>query len=43
MPDSRILIVDDEPELIKALAMRLKATGYDVITATDGAGNPFTE
>lgn len=32
----RILIVDDEPELVKALTIRLSANGYQVLTASDG-------
>jgi DNA-binding response OmpR family regulator len=32
----KILVIDDEPELSKAIAIRLKASGYDVITAQDG-------
>lgn len=33
---SKILVVDDEPEIVLALSMRLKAAGYQVITAGDG-------
>jgi len=32
----RILVVDDEVELLKAMSIRLKASGYEVITAQDG-------
>ncbi len=32
----RILVVEDEPELVKALEVRLKTQDYDVITAFDG-------
>jgi DNA-binding response OmpR family regulator len=32
----RILVVDDEPQVVKLLAIRLKAWGYDVDTAQDG-------
>jgi DNA-binding response OmpR family regulator len=32
----RILIIDDEPELVKAVEVRLKASGYDVEVAYDG-------
>ncbi len=35
--DRRVLIVDDEPDIIKAVAMRLRWAGYDVLTAPDGA------
>lgn len=34
--EGRVLIVDDEPEIIKALAMRLRWAGYEVISASDG-------
>lgn len=33
----KILVIDDEKDLIEAVAFRLKANGYDVITAGDGA------
>ncbi len=33
---SRVLIVDDEPNLLRALEMRLRAAGYDVRTARSG-------
>ena len=36
MSKGKILVVDDEPEIVQAVAMRLKANGYDVITARDG-------
>lgn len=32
----KILIVDDEPLIVQMLASRLEASGYDVISATDG-------
>ncbi|MDP8215746.1 MAG: response regulator [Candidatus Kaelpia imicola] len=32
----KILIVDDEPDVIKVLGMRLKANNYEVISAQDG-------
>ncbi|OIO37227.1 MAG: hypothetical protein AUJ75_04595 [Candidatus Omnitrophica bacterium CG1_02_49_10] len=32
----KILIIDDERELIKAISIRLKASGYEVITANNG-------
>jgi len=32
----KILVVDDEPIIVKVLDSRLKANGYDVITASDG-------
>ncbi|MFS0866400.1 response regulator transcription factor [Microbacterium sp. 179-B 1A2 NHS] len=33
----RILIADDDPQLIRALRITLSAKGYDVVTASDGA------
>lgn len=33
----RILVADDEPEVVTALTMRLKSAGYEVISASDGA------
>jgi len=32
----KILLIDDEPELIKAVEIRLKSTGYEVSVAYDG-------
>ena len=32
----KIMLVDDEPEILDLVAMRLKSWGYDVITAIDG-------
>ena len=36
MAGKRILFVEDEPELVKALEVRFKALGYDVMSAHDG-------
>jgi two-component system KDP operon response regulator KdpE len=33
---TRILLVDDEPQLLRALSINLRARGYDVVTAPDG-------
>jgi two-component system KDP operon response regulator KdpE len=33
-----VLVVDDEPALVKALSINLRARHWDVITAADGAG-----
>ncbi len=33
---TRVLIVDDEPQILRALALNLTARGYDVATAEDG-------
>jgi two-component system KDP operon response regulator KdpE len=34
---TRVLIVDDEPQLVRTLRINLTARGYEVITAPDGA------
>ncbi|MCA1981726.1 response regulator [Nocardioides nematodiphilus] len=34
---TRILVVDDEPQIVRALAINLRARGYAVSTAGDGA------
>ena len=34
----RVLVVDDDTELLRALRINLRARGYDVVTATDGGG-----
>jgi DNA-binding response OmpR family regulator len=36
MPKPRILVVDDDPDLVRAMRLRLRANNYDVATATDG-------
>lgn len=33
---SRVLVVDDDPQLTRALRITLRATGYEVLTAADG-------
>ena len=33
---AKILLADDEPDVRQMLARRLKAEGYDVVTAVDG-------
>ena len=35
---SRILVVDDEPQILRALRINLTVRGYDVVTASTGAG-----
>jgi len=37
----KILIVDDERDIVKALMIRLKANGYEVVAAFDGAQGVF--
>jgi two-component system KDP operon response regulator KdpE len=32
----KILLVDDDPDLLRALRLRLRANNYDVTTASDG-------
>jgi two-component system KDP operon response regulator KdpE len=36
MPRPKILVVDDDPDLVRALRLRLRANNYEVTTATDG-------
>lgn len=36
MAKKRLLVVDDEQELVQALKIRLGVSGYDVLTAFDG-------
>lgn len=33
----KILVIDDEPELVKAVEVRLKTSGYEVEVAYDGS------
>lgn len=33
----RILVVDDDPVILKAISIKLKAQGHDVLTASDGS------
>ncbi len=33
----KILLVDDEPDIVTTLEMFLKGTGFEVVTAADGA------
>jgi CheY-like chemotaxis protein len=37
----RVLIVDDERDIVKALTIRLQRAGYEVVTAFDGAQGIF--
>ncbi|WP_439661126.1 response regulator [Lentzea sp. HUAS TT2] len=34
---TKVLVVDDEPQIVRALRINLSARGYDVLTAPDGA------
>lgn len=36
MTKPKILVVDDDPDLVRAMRLRLRANNYEVITATDG-------
>ncbi|OGF98139.1 MAG: hypothetical protein A2Z06_05160 [Candidatus Glassbacteria bacterium RBG_16_58_8] len=36
MGTKKILVVDDEPNIVRMLESRLKASGYEVITASNG-------
>lgn len=36
MPKAKILIVDDEPALVKMVGVRLRSIGYEVVEARDG-------
>ncbi|MGA9304612.1 MAG: response regulator [Candidatus Sulfotelmatobacter sp.] len=36
MPRPKILLVDDDPDLLRALRLRLRANNYEVTTASDG-------
>lgn len=35
MPKQKIMVVDDEIDIMRAVAIRLRASGYDVVTACD--------
>ena len=35
---TKVLVVDDDAQILRALRINLAARGYDVLTATDGAG-----
>ncbi len=36
MPSSRVLVADDDPDIVLALKIRLESAGYSVVTAMDG-------
>jgi DNA-binding response OmpR family regulator len=36
MTKPKILVVDDDPDLVRAMRLRLRANNYEVATATDG-------
>ncbi|GAA3236592.1 response regulator [Pseudonocardia petroleophila] len=35
---TRVLVVDDDPQILRALRINLTAHGYDVVVASDGGG-----
>jgi len=37
MNRQKILVVDDDPVIVKAMSMKLVPSGYDVVSATDGS------
>lgn len=37
-PVTKVLVVDDEPQILRALRINLSVRGYEVITASTGAG-----
>jgi CheY-like chemotaxis protein len=37
MNRKKLLLVDDDPVILKSLTIKLNAKGYDVVTATDGS------
>jgi len=38
MSDGLVLVVDDEPQILRALTTNLRGAGYDVVTAATGEG-----
>ncbi len=36
MSHKKVLVADDDPDIVLALRIRLEAAGYDVVTAMDG-------
>jgi two-component system alkaline phosphatase synthesis response regulator PhoP len=38
MPGAKILLVDDDPDILDAVSVILEAQGYQVVTARDGIG-----
>ena len=36
-PVTRVLVIDDEPSILRALRINLTARNYEVTTASDGA------
>ena len=38
MTKTRVLVIDDEPQILRALRINLSVRGYEVTTASTGAG-----
>jgi CheY-like chemotaxis protein len=36
MPEKKVLVADDDPDIVLALRIRLESAGYQVVTAMDG-------
>jgi DNA-binding response OmpR family regulator len=36
MPKPKILVIDDDPDLVRAMRLRLRANNFEVSTASDG-------
>lgn len=37
MPEKKVLVADDDPDIVLALRIRLESAGYQVVTAMDGS------
>jgi len=37
MPEKKVLVADDDPDILLALRIRLESAGYQVVTAMDGS------
>jgi two-component system, OmpR family, response regulator MprA len=38
MPQAKTLVIDDDPDLVRAMRLRLRVNHYEVATACDGYG-----
>ena len=43
MSKPKVLVVDDEPDIITSIQFCLEQEGYDVLTAADAHGNSRTK
>lgn len=41
-PNPRIILIEDDREIVRALSIRLRAVGYEIIAAYDGAAGVAT-